>query len=88
MMGYNRNSKKTRLMRSVEANKGQLLEDLLPDLINNGGFTTTCQELGVSKATLGYWLLRLGIQVRTVALRPGEDIEIKNAREVRKLDGT
>ena len=35
------------------------------------------QEMGVSKATLGYWLLKLGINVRRVALAPGETLEVK-----------
>ena len=33
----------------------------------------------VSKATLGYWLLKLGINVRRVALAPGETLEVKRA---------
>ena len=37
----------------------------------------TADELGVSKATLGYWLLKLGISVRRVALAPGETLEVK-----------
>jgi hypothetical protein len=33
--------------------------------------------LKLSKATLNYWMLKLGIEVRRVALAPGEEIEIK-----------
>ena len=39
--------------------------------------SATADELGVSKATLGYWLLKLGINVRRVALAPGETLEVK-----------
>ena len=43
------------------------------------GLSATAEELGVSKATLGYWLLKLGINVQRIALAPGESIEIKRA---------
>ena len=33
----------------------------------------------MSKATLGYWLPKLGINVRRVALAPGETLEVKRA---------
>jgi transcriptional regulator with PAS, ATPase and Fis domain len=68
--------RKTRLMQRVEQEQGRLLENLLPERINDVGLTDTAQELGISKATLGYWLLKMNIQVKRVALRPGESIEI------------
>ncbi len=39
--------------------------------------SATADYLGVSKATLGYWLLKLDIIVRRVALAPGETLEVK-----------
>jgi len=48
-------------------------------MINEQGLTGTAQTLEVSKATLGYWLLKLGINVRRVALAPGESLEVKRA---------
>ena len=53
------------------------LERLLPEMVNEKGLSATADELGVSKATLGYWLLKLGINVRRVALAPGETLEVK-----------
>ena len=53
------------------------LERLLPEKVNEIGLSATAEELGVSKATLGYWLLKLGINVRRVALAPGETLEVK-----------
>ena len=71
-------AKKTKLMAQVElAHDNQPLERLLPELINEHGLTATAAALGVSKATLGYWLLKLGINVRRVALAPGESLEVK-----------
>ncbi len=72
-------ARKTRLMQEVEQRHNQPLERLLPEMINDRGLTATAQSLEVSKATLGYWLLKLGIDVRRVALAPGEFLEVKRA---------
>jgi hypothetical protein len=72
-------ARKTRLMQTVEDRFKQPLERLLPEMINEQGLTATALELEVSKATLGYWLLKLGINVRRVALAPGESLEVKRA---------
>ncbi len=72
-------ARKTRLMREVEERFHQPLERLLPEKINENGLSATAAELEVSKATLGYWLLKLGINVRRVALAPGETLEVKRA---------
>ena len=72
-------ARKTRLMRQVEERFHQPLERLLPEKINENGLSATATELEVSKATLGYWLLKLGINVRRVALAPGETLEVKRA---------
>jgi len=71
-------ARKTKLMQRVEReHDGRPLERLLPEMVNELGLSGTADELGVSKATLGYWLLKLGINVRRVALAPGETLEVK-----------
>ena len=70
-------ARKTKLMQRVENEHQRPLERLLPEMVNEIGLSGTAEELGVSKATLGYWLLKLGINVRRVALSPGETLEIK-----------
>ena len=72
-------ARKTKLMQRVEDQFQRSLERLLPEMVNEKGLSVTAQELGVSKATLGYWLLKLGINVRRVALAPGETLEVKRA---------
>ena len=70
-------ARKTKLMQRVEKEFSRPLENLLPEKVNEVGLSATAEELGVSKATLGYWLLKLGINVRIVALAPGETLEVK-----------
>ena len=72
-------ARKTNLMQRVEDVYQRPLERLLPEMVNEKGLSVTAQELEVSKATLGYWLLKLGINVRRVALAPGETLEVKRA---------
>ncbi|MCE2464272.1 MAG: hypothetical protein J4F46_10285 [Dehalococcoidia bacterium] len=72
-------ARKTKLMQRVEDSQQRPLERLLPEMVNEKGLSVTAEELGVSKATLGYWLLKLGINVRRVALAPGETLEVKRA---------
>ena len=80
--GYSQSALQHRIMTHV-ANQDSVLEkpleQALPELVTEQGQTATAEQLGVSKATLGYWLLKLGIDVQTVALAPGETIEIKKA---------
>ena len=70
-------ARKTKLMQRVEDEYQRPLEKLLPEMVNELGLSGTAEELRVSKATLGYWLLKLGINVHRVALAPGETIEVK-----------
>lgn len=58
--------RKTRLMQRVEQERGRPLETLLPELINRDGLSATALSLGVSKATLGYWMLKLGLHYRRI----------------------
>lgn len=69
--------KKTKLMRNVEEQQGRPLEQLVPELVNQIGMSRAAQQLGVSPATLGYWMLKMGIQYRRVALADGESIEVR-----------
>lgn len=72
--------RKTTLMRRVEKEQQRPLEKLLSEMLNEHGLSSTARELGISKPTLNYWLLKLGIVVKQVALAPGETLEIKRAR--------
>ena len=69
--------RKTKLMKTIEEKHQRPLEKMLPEMMNEKGLSETADALGVSKATLGYWLLKLGLNVRRVCLAPGETLEIK-----------
>lgn len=72
-----RTSKRTKLMKEVAAKyDGRSLVDIIVEGINNNGLSATATELEVSKATLGYWILKMGIQVHRVALKPGQKLQI------------
>ena len=75
-------SKKTAKMLGVEKKFKRELEKIIPELVNELGLTGAANQLGVGKATLSYWMLKLGIQFRKVALAPGENIEIKSPIKV------
>ncbi len=72
-------TRKTKKMAAVENRFHQPLEKILPEMVTEQGLSATAEHLGVSKATLGYWLLKLGINVRRVALAPGETLEVKRS---------
>jgi hypothetical protein len=73
--------KKTAKMLQVEKRLRRPLERELPVLVNDFGLTGAAKRIGVSKATLSYWMLKLGIQMRHVALAPGETIEVKRTSD-------
>ena len=68
---------KTKKMVIAERKLRRPLERALPEMVNEVGLTGAAKRIGVSKATLSYWLLKLGIEIRRVALAPGEEIEIR-----------
>ena len=69
-------TRKTKKMLAVEERFRQQLEKMLPEMVTEQGLTATADYLGVSKATLGYWLLKFRIDVRRVALAPGDSLQI------------
>jgi len=73
--------RKTRLMRQVEAQFGQPLEKLLPEMYNEMGLPAMAEKLGVSRGTVWYWLLKFGVSVQRVALAPGESLVIRRSRQ-------
>lgn len=75
IMGRGRSKK----MVEIERRYGQSLAELLTEKVTAQGQTETARELGIGKSTLGYWLLVHQIEVRNVALGPGDTLTIERA---------
>ncbi len=73
--------KKSTKMATVEKRLNRTLEEAIPDLINKGGLTVAAEKINVSKATLSYWMLKLGIRYRHVAAPPGLRIALRDPRD-------
>jgi len=67
---------KSKRMREVEREWGKPLEVLIPEFVNASNQTETADLFGISKASLGYWMLKLGINVHRKATLPGEMLEV------------
>ena len=53
---------------------------LIAAMLNSyGTLENIAKTLKTTKASLGYWTLKAGVEVRTVASYPGETFEIKQA---------
>ncbi len=72
--------RKTRLMKRIEDRYRRPLEKLLPEMYNEMGLPQMAEEMGVSRSTVWYWLLRYGVNLRKVALASDETLEIKKGR--------
>ena len=75
---------KTKKMVRVEQEWKEPLETLLPKMVTARGLSATADQLGVSKATLGYWLLKLRINVKRVALGPGDTLTLERLGETKE----
>ena len=60
-------------MKEVQDRFEKPLPKLLADLQNENGAARTCEILGISKASLGYWNLKCGVRVVRVAYIPGKE---------------
>jgi ribosomal protein L37AE/L43A len=57
-------------MNEIEQKFKKPLPELLVQMQNDLGKKGTCDALGISKASLGYWNLRCGVKVAAVAYMP------------------
>lgn len=75
-------SKTPLMIQTEKENEGTPLEILIPQLCarhgrSHGMLKQVAADLGVSKATLAYWLLKLGIVIERVPVSPGESVKIE-----------
>ena len=71
----------TKRMKVAEEKLGAPLDATLQQLFNDtGSLSLTAEYLEVSKATLGYWLLKFGFRVRKVVVASDETLIIRDSR--------
>ena len=69
--------RKSKKMRQLEHEHGLPMEELLPAMLEQGDIMDdAARALGVSKATIGVWMLKLGIRYERVVLGPGEVVAV------------
>lgn len=68
--------RKTKLMARVEDQFERSLEALIPELVNEHGLTDAAALMGISKAGLGYWMLKMGITIQRVAVPADVSIQV------------
>lgn len=73
----------TKLTLRIQERYGRPFLPLLVEKVRTQGPNATARELGVSKATVGYWLLKGGVRMQRVVLLDGE--RGKASRRKRRL---
>ena len=63
-------------MARVEEKFEQSLETLIPELVNEHGLTDAAELMGISKAGLGYWMLKMGISIQRIAVPSDRSIQV------------
>ena len=77
---------KTAMMKLTEEKLGRPLEEVLPEMMQNRKLSDVAAELHISKATLSYWLLKLGIELQRVPVGPGQRVQVVNEDEDKVKD--
>lgn len=61
--------KTTKAMQQIESREDKPIKDLLLELFDkHGRQTTVASSLGINQGTLSNWLLRLGLEQKTVLI--------------------
>ena len=72
-------------MLRVERDFKEPLETLLPRLINEWGSSDAASKMGISTSLVGYWCLKLGVIKRTIALAPGQRVEVRGEAHINRV---
>lgn len=74
--------RKSERIRRIEEEYHRPIEKLLREMYNEQkkGLPAIALELGVSRSTVYYWLLRYGFKLERMALTQDETLEIKKGR--------
>lgn len=60
-------------MKLIEQERGKKIDEILIDLFQrHGNVYLVANELGVSQSTISTWLMRLGMEIRSIVVRKSE----------------
>lgn len=60
-------------MQLIEKERGKKIDEILIELFQQyGNVYLVASELGVSQSTVSTWLMRLGMEIRSIVVRKGE----------------
>ena len=70
--------KKTKKMLEIEQRFNREISELVVELVTEHGQTETAEMVGVSKALVWHWIALFGVEIRRVALAPGDELKIEH----------
>lgn len=60
-------------MQLIEQERGKKIDEILIELFQqHGNVYLVANELGVSQSTISTWLMRLGMEIRSIVVRKSE----------------
>lgn len=74
--------RKSERIRQIEEKYHRPIEKLLKEMYNEEKKTlpAMAEELGVSRSTVYYWMLKSGFELKRMALTSDETLEVKKGR--------
>lgn len=66
--------RETAQMRNIARQEGEPVALALKRLCTEIGINGLAERWGVSKATVGYWMLKCGIRIEYAAVPPGHEV--------------
>ncbi len=66
--------KLSRKQKALELELGRPIRDVICEMVTEHGQAETAELLGVPKATLNYWILRMGLRVSRVCHDSDEEV--------------
>lgn len=73
-------------MLEAEQRFGRDITEIIVENIAEHGQAETARMLGISRSNLGYWLLRLDVQVKKIVVAPGDTITVERARDKKRRE--
>ena len=73
-MKRTKTAKMKKVEKRVEKRFAKPLDEVIVELLEGGTMRMTAAELGISVSLLGYWMLKLDIEIERVVIRSGQKV--------------